>query len=325
MKAWNFEAAQITIDDDPKLDDIVINDEITEFINPNKKNNKFFIVAPKGLGKTLLLKILRMRYHNAKTGVTYIPDNELCEKVSINMFSIRKEEISNFSNQNLWKDIWKITIVIAILVRLKLDIDETYRKKFKKANNISSILNIILDDYKFFLFRHKNIFSTILMPQIRDLQQQIAIFIDSFDQAIEELFKFQNFDFSNSKEKKDAFDLWANSQLGLMYAINDICQQQRHIKIFTAIREEAFCTDTSALNLQINDFVTRISYTKKELEGIFIKNIDKTDNSKLFKPADNNPFIKFLGTKNITHAIVRKKEEDIFDFIFRHTFDQFKG
>src|SRR5437588_6492445 len=84
--------------------------------------------------------------------------------------------------------------------------------------------------------------ATSLRPKLDDLREhganQVAIFIDNIDEGIE-------------KHGKGALseDVWINAQLGLMKVARDICQRNRHIKIFVSIRSEAFNNDKSATAL----------------------------------------------------------------------------
>lgn len=56
------------------------------------------------------------------------------------------------------------------------------------------------------------------------------------------------------------------------------------------------------------------------MRDIFISNINKTPNNKLVEKSSTDPFIRFFGFNTIPHSFVKNREEDIFNFMYRHTF-----
>jgi hypothetical protein len=62
MKPWVADAKDIDILSE---DDVVITPSIKRFIAPYGRDNMFFVVAPKGVGKTLFLKYKRYLYQKS--------------------------------------------------------------------------------------------------------------------------------------------------------------------------------------------------------------------------------------------------------------------
>jgi hypothetical protein len=321
MQVWSFEADQIQPDDQLRPSDIVSNEAIDEFLRNRNDANKFFLVAPKGLGKTLILKVKSKSIRaEGKSGFHCIPEGPLVEKVVIEQTSLSFEDFAQFEKFSVWQKIWKVCLTLTICKNLGLPLPEAFENKLKKAKDISPILNIIINDWKFFLHKSHQEFASEIAPYLREIQSQVAMFIDSFDQTLGHLIKGQSYSSTEEKKRQNAVNLWANAQLGLLYAIQEICVQHRHIKIFASVRQEAFEMDESDMHLQIEDFTTKISYSKNELRQIFINNIQRTEGIKLVNQLEKNPFIKFCGIEKIPHSFVPNYNEDVFDFIYRHTF-----
>ncbi len=321
MQAWNFEADQIQTDDLLKKSDIVTNEAIDEFLSNKNEQTKFFLVAPKGLGKTLILKLKSKSIRkDAVSSFICIPEGELVEKVEIQPISLSIENFSLFEKLSTWLHVWKVCLTLTICKYLEVNLPSSFEKKLSKAKDISQILNIILNDWKFFLHQSNLEFHNEIAPNLRDIRSQIAIFIDSFDQTLGQFLNGYTKHNKDTNKNKSIINLWTNAQLGLLYAISEICIQHRHLKIYASIRLEAFEMDDCDLHLQMEDFTTKVSYSKDQLKQIFIINIEKTEKSKLFTPNEQNPFVRFIGFDKIPHFFVPHFIEDIFDFMYRHTF-----
>jgi hypothetical protein len=250
----------------------------------------------------------------------FIPQNELVEKVYIQPFSISNENFMRFANFSIWMQIWDVCLTLTICKYLDLHIPDSYKKILNDSKDISDILNIIISESNFFLNQNRTEFQTQIAPFIRTINRPVSIYIDSLDQALGQF--IHDYIETNSDPTKNQLllELWSNSQLGLLYAINQICQKNRLIKIYASIRQEAFEMDNSDIHLQIEDFTTVVRYSKNQLRQIFIINIEKTEKSKLYSPYENDPFIRFIGLNKISHPFILDEEEDIFDFIYRQTF-----
>jgi len=113
--------------------------------------------------------------------------------------------------------------------------------------------------------------------------------------------------------------------MGLMSAIYDLNRHNSHIKIYSSVRAEAFKCISNEMKLNYKNYTTFLKYTKPELRAIFEKNISLTKSEEeILNDHKNNLIFNFLGVKKITHSIVKNKkgksiEENVFDFIFRHT------
>jgi hypothetical protein len=118
--------------------------------------------------------------------------------------------------------------------------------------------------------------------------------------------------------------VWVNAQLGLMETAKAINARNAGIKIFAAIRLEAFTSDVSSTHTQNKDLCTILKYNDDDLKNIFEANIRLMRREGLVKPQAEDSIQRFLGFKEILHPHIKNadgspKSEDIFKYILRHT------
>lgn len=319
-KAWSIEADTIRISDDWNNIPFYRNKLTDEFVNTE---DKFFIIAAKGLGKTLLLKIKSHKYRKERKASVVYPRGELCEKIRKpgEEISFSSADLVKFKSEKQWKSIWELCILITIMKLYELEMPTELSLILKKASSISDILNILLQE-RGELHKYSSLLATDLYPAIRDITESSAIFIDNVDEAMEE---HTGYYLKNSRENKhNSEEVWINAQLGLMQAIKDIHFANKHIKIYATIRIEAYNKNISSTALQMANYCTELAYKKNELKEIFVTNVNLTKEEELYDKNNSNPFIKLLGIDKIEHKFVKQNDikyvEDTFDYIYRHTY-----
>ncbi len=82
-----------------------------------KRDNIFFVMAPKGLGKTFVLKAKSISY--TRDGIPLIHDNMLVDKPGSPSIVFNKDKLSLFSSYQNWVNLWSISIGLSILKKLK--------------------------------------------------------------------------------------------------------------------------------------------------------------------------------------------------------------
>lgn len=102
-----------------------------------------------------------------------------------------------------------------------------------------------------------------------------------------------------------------------------MCNSFQHLKIFLSVRSEAYVNNQDSTRLQLDDYSTFLSYSKEDVRKIFLMNINGTDENLLCK--SNTTLGKLTGHAKIQHRFIEnnqgvKQNEDIFSFIYRHTF-----
>lgn len=284
------------------------NASIDEFL---KSDSKKFVVASKGIGKTLLLKrkrfILEKRYASS---CVFIPTNKpYLDFANEDLAFLAKNEIGILSDVKTTKMIWQISLIASVFNYVKrrnnsivfndvslfpkwfMDIvnSESVRNPchnfviiIRSAPNVSSI---VVDLKKYY---------TNIVNSCRDsIGDSIYIFIDRIDQALRDTPK----------------EYWIAMQAGLLEAAWDLNRINKHIKTYCSIRQEAYDNAPSFVHVSISGNVSLISYTKEELVEMI---------NQLSHYYDGKPFSSLLGMKGFEHPKTGYYES-VEDYIIRHT------
>ncbi len=328
-KNWIVEAANIK-ESKPFLNQLLYKtSSISEFLNDPNIN---FISATKGFGKTFVLKIKSINYRKNMKGVAFIPEKELVDKfVPLNKPDISQEIQKQYNQQKKHVQVWEIAILITVFAHTDLK-DEaskiiekiSYLKGYMgKRNSYSVQRNYVM------LLKNFNVFRDIMDKGVRDdlsallddLQHGVCIFIDNVD----EFYGVEDSDDDDEKKIIYHEDIWFNAQIALIKCVYQLSQLNSHLHIYSTTRKRVLdkLQSTDIMDAQYLGSISEINYTKKELEKIFINNIRSEDEENLFYPDEiiRNPFSAFFGLKEITNTLQNvKKNEDIFTYIYRHTF-----
>jgi hypothetical protein len=328
MNAWSYDADLIRIVDDLTSFNLVQNRVVEEFLEVNDRDSKFFIIAPKGVGKTLLIKYKSAKYRREKPAFTFVPALELCEKLAQtdSDISFAQEDLAYFTTTNHWQDIWTICLMSAILKQLGESIPIPLRTIFGNASSIDDFLNALLRDRKF-LFQSAKLISTDLSPAIQAVRSPVAVFLDNVDEAMDRHVGSALADNSRKRGRPlgaVSEKVWINSQLGLIEAVKSIHGKNSHIKIFASIRIEAFNTDVSPTHTQTELYCSILKYNDNELRRIFESNIKLMKPADCAKPISTSEIERLLGYGRIDNALVKNTDgkyqsEDVFTYILRHT------
>ena len=308
---WETESSAI---DKKDIKNILFTNELIE--NFLYIENNYFVIANKGLGKTLMLQYKRLLLEKEyNKSAKFIPnDNPYLDNMcSIGNFD--KNKITFFSNIEECKNIWSLSLELSILSFHFNSMNPKELKEFRKSSkvlemsleNISPtniLLNLLSMTYSQ-LKRFMNVNGSQIKRLFRHtIQSKTFVFIDRVDQSL--------YDNQNFYEKEVFRKLWINFQAGLMLGAWEVMQKNNHVKIYTSIRHEAlanmteYTQDINALSAS----TTLIKYTNNELLSIMNKLSIKYENKEDFED-----FIGFNNINNIYH----NKEEDIFHYLRRHT------
>ena len=369
---WQVDAGYIKDSTDVNTKSLVITKSIQNFLDI-ERDTKYFIIAPKGFGKTLFLKYKRLLYqkkykstneNEEQYSINLIPHQQLVDKAPSTL-TFSKEKVNLLKNKGIWEDIWSLSILLTVLKNIKPDennvyinedVDQTF-KELKQLSFAPELLNKPLKTpfdflayfleigYKeFYEFRRELKYLTAI---IRGKRIQAAIFIDNVDEFFSEhiednsnLKPLEN-SIKKNREKDDTIpkqfneqlfmsdgitvlspDIWYQSQIGLLKAVRVLSSLNQHIKVFASIRKEAYLymKITDPLAIQISGNSVDLKYSKNELRDIFINNIkiEKRKNLVYPKSLDANPIFSFMGFEIIQNSHTNE-DENIFDYIYRHT------
>jgi len=310
MYPWSIDARE-AIKDLSEIDDDFIEEtqEIRDFLHQDRY---YFVIATKGLGKSLLLLAKR---RNIK-GIECLPKNLLLDAPMLSIETLDRDSLSLLYNEETTSNLWIISIIITIIKNsgqseeiLRTDISESLKSLLTKKEivTVSGHLGEILKSIprrQFFADLINDYNTLVSIAQTMD--KSVAIFIDNVDECFEK---------SNRK-------IWYVAQTGLIRAIYQLVRLNPKLKIFASIRKEAFLKLKQSTEIfgQYDGISLKLSYHKDELKEIFIKNIKEEKENKLAKAElkKENPIAAFIGVHKVGHGNV-EEEEDIFDYIYRHT------
>ena len=316
MKEWNTDA-QFATELDRKF--ISTNPKIETYLNGY---TKFILVASKGMGKTLLMRLRRELIERNDPSILLIPQNETSDYVSLPA-SPDKNLFKSFHDASFWEDLWKLSVSISALLnfphnlsdveidsiheelsraelpsRLLKDLRSAFEAKYRIYRFPSGVLDILLQSGKSAI---ENARSTALQTVHGLFNKLISsacfVFIDSFDQALSKLFP-------------DNLQIWCAAQNGLLRAAWELSRHNRHVKVYISIRQEAYSSFTNAERSNIRGSVLLIQYSKNDLKKVFLKAI------KQYEDLDN--IQNFVGLEKVYNGYL-KLHEDVFDYIYRHT------
>jgi len=189
--AWNIEADLIKIRDidTARLGDyVVVNNEIREFLKCGEQDSKLFIVGPKGLGKTLLLKVKSQIYRDKQPGYHCIPRDELCDKFTNIGTSFSQKDLKAFRNREIWTKTWEICLLTLILRSVDAELPEAIKSVVADAYQLPDILGALLERRGQIAKLHALV-HTHLRPRVRNLRSvsrlyQVAVFIDNIVEGL---------------------------------------------------------------------------------------------------------------------------------------------
>jgi hypothetical protein len=330
MRPWTFEADNIDIRDinpDNIYQFVVPTPSVMEFLTCGSDDIKYFVIGPKGLGKTFLLKVKSKFYREYISGYHCIPSGggELVEKLASIRESFSKEDLESFKDMGIWEKTWELSLYTMILRSFKIDLPSELMKTLGEARTLLDILSAFIQSRSAIDKLYSKHVATSLRPKVGELREhgtnQIAVFIDNIEEGIEE---HARYDLKHTKGILSE-DVWINAQLGMMKVVRGICQRNKHIKIFVSIRSEAFNNDRTPTALQSRDNATVLMYTRSQIKKIFEQNISITQKANLARPNAVDPIERFIGFSKMNHRFAKDadgnpRQENTFDFIFRHTF-----
>jgi len=147
MTAWNIDADTIKLSDSWADVCFITNDRLEEYL---REDEKLFVVAAKGLGKTLVLKKKSKLKRDKTEGAVHIPKTELCERLggAFENVSFGLDEYEKFHTLNQWRTIWTLCIYIVVLNTVRKPLPKKLQPDFEHAYSITSALNVILDNRK---------------------------------------------------------------------------------------------------------------------------------------------------------------------------------
>ena len=324
MRAWTVDADDIRVAED--FDESLLHrtPEIDAFLTPGR-DDKFVVIGTKGFGKTLLLKAKRVLYQR-EGHATCLPSGNLLDKpIGDKIFG--RESIAVFASSPLpWSKVWLSAIAIATLKHFDALDDLKVGARLAGLVADTRLLSVIdhfvrlLDFTPSELQRCATDTDGHLVPRLRALNAPLAIFIDGIDEYFNK--HVEELPASPSVTGELSPNVWYFSQLGLVEVAYQLRRINHHLKVFAAIRKEAYARwpQRTAMVQQYRGSAVDIIYTPEALREIFVNNVRLVRTERMVQ-ADRmrtNPLEAFLGRLTVTDVHTRE-EEDAFEYVCRHT------
>ena len=324
MRAWTVDADDIRVAED--FDEALLHrtPEIDNFLTP-ERDDKFIVIGTKGFGKTLLLKAKRILYQREGRAVCLPYGNLLDKPIGDKIFG--REALAFFSASPLpWSKVWLTAIALTVLKHVEavqgLKVNARLTNLITDHQLHSAIDHFVrlLDFSPSDLQRCASDTDSHLVPRLRSLKTPLTLFIDGIDEYFGKHVEDQGANASVTGEL--APDIWYYAQLGLVEVAYQLRRINHHLKVFAAIRKEAYARlpKRSAMVQQYRGSAVDIAYAPDSLREIFVNNIGLLKSERMVLPARlrHNALEAFLGRTSVTDLYTRE-EEDAFEFICRHT------
>lgn len=324
MRAWTVDADDIQVAEDFNESLLHRTPEIEGFLRSDR-DDKFIVIGTKGFGKTLLLKAKRILYQREGRAVC-LPTGALLDKpIGDKIFS--RELLAFFVVSPLpWSKIWLTAICLATLKHLGAV------SGLKVGSGLASLigdeqLQSVIDHFVRLLEFTPSELQRCgadtdghLVPRIRAATSPVAIFIDGVDEYFNKHVEGPTSHPSVTGELSP--NIWHFAQLGLVEVSYQLRRINHHIKVFAAVRKEAYArlAKTTVMAQQYRGSAVDISYSRQSLREIFLNNVRLLKSDTMVRPERlrADPLEAFLGQTTVTDAYTRE-EEGSFEFIYRHT------
>lgn len=286
----------------------------------------------KGQGKTFLIKVKRKRVSKDRSLVC-LPKNRIVDVID-DSFSIDTSLYTVLSDYAPWVSIWKYAICFSLIKCRDLSINT---KTAMFSDDTKELIRITKVDCKVssvfckLLKMERTKLANILQDTqelaecVEGIRNEVSIFIDKVDQAFENyLFKNDIYKTMPTIEKAERF--WNYAQYSLAEASYDVLANiNPHVRVYYTIRQEAVSrcinlTGDKARNITAN--IITLLYSKEDLNRMYTTYIANESDSNLVEPREkyNKPSIAFVGLESLQNTNIPDEREDIFDYIYRHTF-----
>ena len=324
MRAWTVDADDIRVADDFNESLLHHTPEIDAFLRSDR-DDKFIVIGTKGFGKTLLLKAKRILYQREERAAC-LPTGVLLDKpIGDKIFS--REQLAFFIVSPLpWAKIWLTAIALATLKHVDAVRDLKVGPSLAGLVADDQLRGVIdhfvrlLDFTPSELQRCGTDTDGHLVPRLRGITSSVAVFIDGVDEYFNKHVEGLHHHPSVTGELSP--NIWHFAQLGLVEVAYQLRRINHHIKVFAAVRKEAYgrLATTTAMAQQYRGSAVDIAYSMQGLREIFVNNVRLVKSDMLVAPdrLRADPLDAFLGRTSVIDTYTRDQEE-IFEYICRHT------
>jgi hypothetical protein len=306
---WETEADKI----DPKdIEEILFRNAIVdEFITAS---NKHFLVAGKGIGKTLLLRYKRHLLENQqRDGRICVPTNRPFLDQVESLGSLPAQHLDYLRDWSNAAGLWRLAISLSCISHYYAATRSGPPAFWNETEHLSPALRSLPLTTRPWIPSH--VFAELLKLPISvflnfvnkehvqvarglaSVQSEMCLFIDELDQALLD-------------SKGCDWALWKAVQIGLLEAAWHVMRTNAHIKIYTSMRQEAYADYTSPNKLAISGQMSFINYSFGDLKKLVNRLVTVYEAKSSYE--------EFLGFSEVTNSHSGDRE-DVFSYTHRHT------
>ncbi len=335
MPAWVEDAQQLTELRDlnsSQASVLLRTTEVEEFLS-NVSLSSHALVAPKGFGKTFVLKLKRILLQ--ESGYRCFPLSPIVDRPSNKPPILPNEIINILESSDNWETLWNVAFSICLIKGYE-DEDGVRRQltDLLAAGDLPSTLVTILthphitrpfDILHDCLAAPRNeIFLIMRAAQqvtriFATIHNKAGIFVDNID---EYLIHYINFSYLRRNDVHERFvRIWHAGQIGAWLALRRLHGINPHVRIFVAIRKEAYqhAAQHEAQFSNLRSFRRELRYRRDDIRQIIENNISIVPKSELVDKNNSNPIIRFLGPQNeFVSNSGTSKQERAMDYWIRH-------
>jgi hypothetical protein len=335
MPAWVEDAQQLTeLKDLSSSQSSVLlrTTEVEEFLS-NLNLSSHALVAPKGFGKTLVLKLKRVSLQ--ENDYRCFPFSPILDRPSNKPPILPNEIINVLENSDNWETLWNIAFSICLIKGFQddRDVQEQLRDLLESDDLPPTLVNILTHPH---ITRPFDILHDCLAAQRNEIflimraaqkvtrifatiHKQAGIFVDNID---EYLIHYINFSYLRRNEVHERFvRIWHAGQVGAWLALRRLHGINPHVRIFVSIRKEAYqhAAQNEPQFSNLRSFRRELRYRLEDIKQIIENNIAIAPKSELVDKTNDDPLLRFLGPKNefVSNAGTARQERAI-DYWTRH-------
>lgn len=331
MQAWIIDASEMDAEDILNFRSNLLhpNPEIRSFLRPDEKSTTI-VIAPKGFGKTLLLKAKRLSIQDKYAHI--LPSGALVEKPGGLPSVIPTSDYGDLrDSEGYWRSVWLLSFTVAVLKAMKHEPGRCSRslRAIFEDDNLASVWEIfdhILSASLTTYHQLNNDYNDALLPAFRRVHESTAIFVDNIDEYYEGVLR----EMAAGRDRPAAASapggrikrsFWHLAQSGIAAAARELSHINTHAKIYVSIRKEVLqgIIGDTYFGQQLRSKSLIISYTDDDLLEIIHKNIAHSDDQDLADPRAKDAVTAFFGPlERVTHPVTGE-EEEVLGFWLRHT------
>jgi hypothetical protein len=307
-----------------------------EFLN--ESDRRFFICGLKGIGKTLLLQKKSVKMRNDQPGLVLLPATQPIEKLTPLFHSMSDQDVKELSAQTGWYRVWLFALSLSIVRRLidagvlshdviSTAVTSTFPLHTAAVSyHIDHLLRLGQHDRRRLIETE----SETLLAHVRSVHTGVAVFVDAIEDCVyshmgPDLARYEN----RSKTNLGilAASVWRAAQVGFVRAAVTLHESNRHVKVFGALRREAFESDIVPDRQNLEPYLLNLEYSREDLRGIFrtkLAALRKESPHFFTNPHDEDVTRAFFGYATLIHPTVsmpnlQALEEPVLDYIIRHS------